>query len=121
MGFFDGIVFVLRRAFCFLFLLKLRVPLLFPWGEEAFLLNEAVNPCCHIRPAQLHIGAACFFQDNAAAVVAFITMGCTGNGVRAPSGAILIFEESCLFLARVLCGKVFVDSALAALHTAAAV
>ncbi len=124
-GFLDGIVvnlclcwqFTLR----FLFPLKLGVALLFPWGEEAVLLNEAVNPCGHLRPAQLHIGTACFFQDNSAAVVAFITMGCTGNGMGAPAYAVLIFEESCLFLARVLCGKVFVDPALAALHAAAAV
>ena len=54
-GFLDGIVvnlclcwqFTLR----FLFPLKLGIALLFPWGEEAVLLNEAVNPCCHLRPA----------------------------------------------------------------------
>ena len=124
-GFLDGIVvglclcwqFTLR----FLFPLKLGVALLFPWREEAVLLNEAVNPCCHLRPAQLHIGTACFFQDNSAAVVAFITMGCTGNGMGAPAYAVLIFEESCLFLAGMVGGEVFVDPALAALHTAAAI
>ena len=121
MGFLDGIVVGLRRALRFLFPLKLGVPLLFPWGEEAVLLNEAVYPCCHLRPAQLHVGAACFFQDNAAAVVAFITMGCTGNGVGAPAYAVLFFEEAGLFLAGVVGGEVFVDSALAALDTAAAI
>ena len=124
-GFLDGIVVNLclcwQFTLYFLFPLKLGVALLFPWREEAVLLNEAVNPCCHLRPAQLHIGAACFFQDNAAAVVAFITMGCTGNGVGAPAYAVLIFEESCLFPAGVVGGEVFVDSALAALHTAAAI
>ena len=38
-----------------------------------------------------------------------------------PAYAVLIFEEAGLFLARVLCGKVGVDPALAALHAAAAV
>ena len=47
-------------------------------------------------------------------------MGCTGNGVGAPAYAVFIFEEAGLFLARVLCGKVGVDPALAALHAAAA-
>ena len=124
-GFLDGIVvglclcwqFTLR----FLFPLKLGVALLFPWREEAVLLNEAVNPCGHLRPTQLHIGTACFFQDNAAAAVAFITMGCTGNGMGAPAYAVLIFEESCLFLAGMVGGEVFVDSAFAALHAAAAI
>ena len=51
MGFLDGIVVGLRRALRFLFPLKLGVPLLFPWGEKAVLLNEGVNPCCHLRPA----------------------------------------------------------------------
>ena len=54
-GFLDGIVvnlclcwqFTLR----FLFTLKLGVALLFPWGEKTVLLNEAVNPCGHLRPA----------------------------------------------------------------------
>ena len=124
-GFLDGVIFILclRRQFTFrvLFPLKLGVALLFPWREEAVLLNEAVNPCGHLRPAQLHIGTACFFQDNSAAVVAFITMGCTGNGMGAPAYAVLIFEESCLFLAGMVGGEVFVDPALAALHAAAAV
>ena len=124
-GFLDGIVVGLCLCWqftrCFLFPLKLGVALLFPWREEAVLLNEAVNPCGHLRPAQLHIGTACFFQDNSAAVVAFITMGCTGNGVGAPAYAVLIFEESCLFLAGVVGGEVFVDSTLAALHAAAAI
>ena len=39
----------------------------------------------------------------------------------APAYAILIFEESCFFLAGVVGGEVFVDSALAALHAAAAI
>ena len=124
-GFLDGIVvglclcwqFTLR----FLFPLKLLKARLFLRGQETVLLNEAVNPCGHLRPAQLHIGTACFFQDNSAAVVAFITMGCTGNGMGAPAYAVLIFEESCLFLAGMVGGEVFVDSALAALDTAAAI
>ena len=48
-------------------------------------------------------------------------MGCTGNGMGAPAYAVLIFEESCLFLAGVVGGEVFVDSTLAALHAAAAI
>ena len=124
-GFLDGIVVNLclcwQFTLYFLFPLKLGVALLFPWREEAVLLNEGVNPCGHLRPAQLHIGTACLFQGNSAAVVAFITMGCTGNGVGAPAYAVLIFEESCLFLAGMVGGEVFVDSALAALHTAAAI
>ena len=39
----------------------------------------------------------------------------------APAYAVLIFEESSLFLAGVVGGEVFVDSTLAALHTAAAI
>ena len=39
----------------------------------------------------------------------------------APAYAVLIFEESCLFLAGVVGGEVFVDSALAALDSAAAI
>ena len=124
-GFLDGIVVNLclcwQFTLCFLFPLKLGVAFLFPWREEAVLLNEAVNPCGHLRPTQLHIGTACFFQDNSAAVVAFITMGCTGNGMGAPAYAVLIFEESCLFLAGMVGGEVFVDPALAALHAAAAI
>ncbi|MEO2800451.1 hypothetical protein, partial [Flavonifractor plautii] len=125
MGFLDGIVVNLclcwQFTLYFLFPLKLGVALLFPWREEAVLLNEAVNPCGHLRPTQLHIGTACFFQGNAAAAVAFITMGCTGNGMGAPAYAVLIFEESCLFLAGMVGGEVFVDSAFAALHAAAAI
>ena len=124
-GFLDGIVVNLclcwQFTLCFLFPLKLGVAFLFPWREEAVLLNEAVNPCGHLRPTQLHIGTACFFQDNSAAVVAFITMGCTGNGMGAPAYAVLIFEESCLFLAGMVGGEVFVDSTLAALDTAAVI
>ena len=121
MGFLDGIVVGLRRALRFLFPLKLGVPLLFPWGEEAVLLNEAVNPCGHLRPAQLHIGAVCLFQRNAFCTMIFIAAACSGYSMGMTSDAILIFEESCLFLAGVVGGEVFVDSAFAALDTAAAV
>ena len=48
-------------------------------------------------------------------------VGCTGNGMGAPAYAVLIFEESCLFLAGMVGGEVFVDSALAALDAAAAI
>ena len=124
-GFLDGIVvglclcwqFTLR----FLFPLKLGVSLLFPRGEKSVLLNEAVNPCCHLRPAQLHVGAACLFQRNAFCTMIFIAAACSGYSMGMTSGAILIFEESCLFLAGVVGGEVFVDSALAALDTAAAI
>ena len=124
-GFLDGIVVGLclcwQFTLCFLFPLKLGVTLLFPWREEAVLLNEAVNPCDHLRPAQLYIGAVCLFQRNSAAVVILAAVGCTGNGVGAPAYAVLIFEESCLFLAGMVGGEVFVDPALAALDAAAAV
>ena len=39
----------------------------------------------------------------------------------APAYAVLIFEESCLFLAGMVGGEVFVDSTLAALDTAAVI
>ena len=124
-SFLDGIVVNLclcwQFTLCFLFPLKLRVPLLFPWGEEAVLLNEAVNPCCHLRPAQLHIGTACLFQRNAFCTMIFIAAACSGYSMGMTSCAILIFEESCLFLAGVVGGEVFVDPALAALDTAAAI
>ena len=124
-GFLDGIVVGLclcwQFTLCFLFPLKLGVALLFPWGEKTILLNEGVNPCGHLRPAQLHIGAVCLFQRNSAAVVILAAVGCTGNGMGAPAYAVLIFEESCLFLAGVVGGEVFVDSTLAALHAAAAI
>ena len=124
-GFLDGIVVNLclcwQFTLCFLFPLKLGVALLFPWGEKTVLLNEGVNPCGHLRPAQLHIGTVCLFQRNSAAVVILAAVGCAGNGVGAPAYAVLIFEESCLFLAGMVGGEVFVDPALAALHAAAAI
>ena len=127
-GFLDGVVFriaccksLLAFPFCGPCKLQFLKPRLFLWGKVSVPADQRVNPLCNLGPAYLNIGAAFLLKHDAFAVVILVAVRSLGNRVGASACAVLLFEKVCFFLFRVSSGEVFVNAALAALNTAAAI
>ena len=98
----------------------LLIQLLFLRGQIPVFPDQGIHTLGHFRPVQLHRGTSAFGQPDALGTVIFGGMVCSGQRMRAPADAVFLLQKIRFLLHGVVCGKIGVDSALAALYRAAA-
>ena len=107
--------------FCqFLFSLDFVILRLFLFGKMAAFLNKRGNALGNIFPVQVNIRAVLLFIVQSFPVVIFAAVCCAGQGMRATTNAILVFEESHFFLIRMVFHEERIDAAFSSGKTAAA-
>ena len=90
--------FRLCQGFLFLNFVVLR---LFLFGQIPSFADQVGNPSGNLLPGEGDIRAVLLFEAHAFAVMAFLTVSGTGQGVGASANAMLVFQEICLFLVSV--------------------
>ena len=98
----------------------LLIQLLFLRGQIPVFPDQGIHTLSNLRPVQLHRGTSAFGQPDALGAVILGGMVSPRQRMRAPADAVLLFQKIRFFLHGVVCGKIGVDSALTALHRAAA-
>ena len=104
----------------FLFILDLVILRLFLFGKIAAFLNKRGNTLGNIFPVQVNIWAVLLFIVQSFSVVIFAAVCCAGQGMRATTNAILVFEESHFFLIRMGFHEERIDTAFSSGETATA-
>ena len=104
----------------FLFSLDFVILRLFLFGKIAAFLNKRGNALGNLFPVQVNIRAVLLFIVQSFSVVIFAAVCCAGQGMRASTNAILIFEESHFFLIRMVFHEERIDAAFSSGKTAAA-
>ena len=107
--------------FCqFLFSLDFVILRLFLFGKIAAFLNKRGNAFGNLFPVQVNIRAVLLFIVQSFSVVIFAAVCCAGQGMRATTNAILVFEKSHFFLIRMVFHEERIDTAFSSGKTAAA-